>query len=113
MLDMNEIDQAIAELEVGKTSFSSCAKLAVLYAVRDHARGQEPVQYETYNRGYSQAPAPVSVPFDIYDNRSDFLIAASRKDTAAVMEIMDELMNNLEVVNPRVYESVLRKIENL
>lgn len=112
-MDMKEIDWAISELEAGNTTFSNCEKLAILYAVRDHLGGNEPMQYNTYSRGYSQASAPVSIPLELYDNRSDFLIAASRKDTAAVMEIMDELMDNLEVVNPRVYESVLRKIENL
>ena len=44
---------------------------------------------------------------------SDFLHAVSGKDHAAAWSIMDELMEILRVVNPRAYESVLRKINRL
>lgn len=36
MLDMNEINEAIAELEDYETSYSTLTKLSILYAVRDH-----------------------------------------------------------------------------
>lgn len=50
---------------------------------------------------YSAAPAP----------DSDFLRAVARVDPARAWEVMDELMDSLKVVNERVYNSVMRKLE--
>lgn len=36
MLNLDEIDSTINELENGPTTFDACAKLASLYAVREH-----------------------------------------------------------------------------
>ena len=44
---------------------------------------------------------------------SDFLQAVAGKDPAAVWEILDDLMDTLHVVNPRVYDGVMRKIWNI
>ena len=42
---------------------------------------------------------------------SDFLRAVARVDPARAWEVMDELMDSLKVVNERVYNSVMRKLE--
>ena len=41
---------------------------------------------------------------------SDFLRAVSQKDPAHVWRVMDELMETLHIVEPRVYNSVMRKL---
>lgn len=41
---------------------------------------------------------------------SDFLHAVQGKDPAAMWAVMDELMETLKMVNPRVYDGVMRKI---
>lgn len=51
---------------------------------------------------YSAVPAP----------DSDFLRAVSNVDPARAWEVMDELMDSLKVVNERVYNSVMRKLES-
>ena len=103
MLDVRELDVAIAELENRPPTFSSCAKLADLYAVRDHISGQE------RTREYAHASGPVPAQ----QEESEFLQAISGKDAAQVWSIMDELMSSLQVVNRRVYESVMRRIDKL
>ena len=55
---------------------------------------------------YSAAPAPVEVYGD-----SDFLRAVADVSQDKAWEIMDELMDNLKIVNERVYNSVMRKLE--
>lgn len=105
-MDMQEISLKISELESGENSFSACAKLADLYAVRDHM-DTAPV----YERSYSQAASAadtLSLPPD-----SDFLKAVNGKDAIDAWAVMDDLMDTLRVVNPRVYDSVLRKIRQL
>lgn len=110
MLDYNEINRAIAELEAGATSFSSCGKLADLYIVRDHADNQR--DSYGYEKEYSQAISRANTSIGVYGD-SEFLKAISSKDNQAVWKIMDDLMDTLRVVNIKVYDSVLRKVMDL
>lgn len=41
---------------------------------------------------------------------SDFLRAVQGKNPAEMWKVVDNLMENLKMVNPRVYEGVMRKI---
>lgn len=108
MLDMKEIDAAIAELESTKTNFSNCSKLATLYTVREHA-GRADRAYET---SYSTAAPPETRETGRYGD-SEFLRAVENKDMGSAWKVMDELMDTLQVVNKRVYDNVLKKIERL
>lgn len=104
MIDENEIRKWIARLETEESSWSNYEKLAVLYTVLNQQGGEDerpaPVMY-------SAAPAPVNVTGD-----SDFLRAVANADTEKAWIIMDELMDSLKIVNERVYNSVMRKLEN-
>ncbi len=109
MLDIREIDAAIVELERREATFSGCAKLADLYTVRAHIIGQD----TPYEQKYSTGKDPdIKSRTDLYGN-SDFLKAVSGKDALAAWSIMDELMDTLHIVNPRVYDSVIKKIKAL
>lgn len=103
MLDAREIDHAISQLEYQESSWPSYDKLASLYIIRDHM--------EAPSHGsviYSEAASMMETYGD-----SDFLQAVAGKDPAAVWEILDDLMDTLHVVNPRVYDGVMRKIWNI
>lgn len=116
MLDIREIDGEIAKLESGSPSMNDCAKLAVLYTVKDHMCGYaEPGQ-----ASYIHASAPVSdaVISSVQSKAgnygdSDFLRAVSGKSPAEAWAIMDDLMDTLLVVNQRVYDSVMRRMMQL
>lgn len=115
MLDLNEIDDAIAILEHTESSYPNMAKLADLYAVRDRltgvgastlASGGENVFQDSRSTGSRQNGSVGDF------GESEFLSAIEGKDEAAIWSIMDELMETLSVVNTRVYQGVLRKIYN-
>lgn len=109
MLDRKEIDIEIARLEYGESSYPAYAKLANLYTIRDRMDRQErPMAYET---SYSATPA-VTEEHSVIDDYgdSDFLRTVYGKEQGAVWSIMDDLMDTLHTVNPRVYEGVMRKI---
>ena len=112
MLTLREVENAIAELEdVRNPNASTCAKLANLYIVREHLGGESP----DYSRvAYSQASAPISAPavsakLEVSGN-SDFVKTITGKDSEAVWKVINELMDNLKIVNPNFYESVMGKI---
>lgn len=110
MLDRQEIDLEIAKWEYLESSYDNYAKLAALYTIRDHMTQSKP-EPVTYDLGYSSAPADTALVQA--DGDSEFISAISGRDQSAVWEIMDDLMDTLQVANPRVYNGVMRKIRAL
>lgn len=108
MLDRREIDIEIARLEYGESSYPAYAKLANLYTIRDRMdRREEKAEPVAYDAAHSAAPAPPRW------GESDFLREVEDRDPDAVWEIIDDLMDTLHTVNPRVYEGVMRKMRAL
>lgn len=108
MLDAKEINSEIAKWEALESSYPNYAKLADLYVIRREMQKQDNPESD-YVREYSSA-GPQSLEF--YGD-SEFLQAVAGKDPAAVWEIMDDLMDTLRVVSPRVYDRVMGKIKAL
>lgn len=99
MLSKRELTDAINELERSPRSYQDCAKLATFYSLYDHL-------YPEVMPGYSGAEQSV---VELYGD-SDFLQAIAGKDAAFAWELMDELMSAIKVLNPRLYDSVFRKL---
>ena len=100
MIDDREVALWIKRLETEESSWANYAKLAALYTIQNQNR--EPVRESRMIDAYSAAPA----------HDSEFLRAVSNVDPARAWEVMDELMDNLQVINERVYNSVMRKLES-
>lgn len=94
MLDLKEIDWAIGELEKAETSYVNCMRLASLYTIRN--------QYK-----------PTST--NTIDTRvnSEFLQAVQGKPYPATLEVINELMDSLQVISPKIYEEMLEKLQRL
>lgn len=107
MICLDEINAAIKQLEDREASFTTCAKLADLYAVRDQIMRKERPQGRSYSQSAGETDAQ---PQKI---KSEFLRAAMGKPLGDVFAIMDELMETIQIVNPKVYERVMQKIENI
>ena len=114
MVDVREIDGAIAEIENSELTMTRVKNLAALYVVKNQqladvspppqkAELQEPVRY------YEAAEPPTRAAV----GGSDFLRAVSNVDTTAALNVLDELMSALYVANPKVYNGVMRKLERL
>lgn len=110
MIDEREIRQWIARLECEDSSWTNYARLAVLYAIQDHG-AENDVSRAAAPAVYSEAAAAPQQLRRYGD--SDFLRAVEGKDPEQVWPIMDELMDSLRVVNERVYNSVMRKLERV
>lgn len=107
MIDERELQKWIARLECEDSSWSNYEKLAALYIIQNQQSRTE-TETRTMPLMYSSAPAPESVG-DYGD--SDFLRAVSGKDAGRAWAVMDELMDDLHIVNERVYNSVMRKLQ--
>lgn len=118
MLDKQEIRKEIARLEYEESSYPNYAKLADLYIIRAEMEKPDAKIEPRYERLYSRAAAPAgmhmpqnAVNIDTAD--SDFLKALSGKDAGAAWKIMDELMESLQVMQPRTYSAVMRRLREL
>lgn len=100
MISKREIDGAIRECEDAPVSYQNCEKLATFYTIRDHLY-EEPVIEHSYDS--------VQV-VDAYGD-SDFLQAIQGREPEQMWSVMDELMEAVYITNPRLYESVMRKIK--
>ena len=108
MLDRKEIDIEIARLEYGESSYPAYAKLADLYTIRNQMEGIN----EQRPAAYSTAAETEILPAPIYAD-SDFLMAAADRDPEQVRQIIDDIMDALNVTNPRAYKSEMRRIREL
>ena len=97
MLSQRELGSAIREFEDAPTSYENCAKLATFYTIFDHLYSEP----ETSKR--------VQEVVGIYGD-SEFMRIIGDKDPEEVWGVMDELMDTLKIVNPRLYEGVVQKI---
>lgn len=108
--NLKEIEWAISELEQEESSFPVYAKLANLYTVRNELIGLSAPQPQI--SAYSETGIPVSEPLGQYGD-SDFLRTVAGIPASDAWAVMDELMETLQAVNPRVYASIMRKLHVL
>lgn len=103
MITLREIDDAIREMEDAPHNFVTCQKLATFYLLREYLSGGE------IERGYSGNAEPREV-IGLH-GESEFLRVVAGRNPAAVWSVLDELMGTLEVVNPRLYDGVMRRLD--
>ena len=110
MILKQDLLDAIAQPEKKPNDYHKCEKLATYYTLLAHLYPEEP-QAEAHEplRGYSFDQAPDNVVGEY--GESAFLSAMSGKDERFAWTLMDELMEALSILNPRLFESVMRKIE--
>lgn len=95
MISLETIEREINELENRDTTYNVCERLSWLYTVRDHIRPTTDGRMTQTLTG------------------SEFLEACSGVSYPALMEVLNEHAQTLAVVQPRAYESLLRRIREL
>ena len=104
MFTKAELIDAINELEGGKHSVQNCEKLAAIYTVLDHLYGTPVI-----DTGYSRDNKVDADVIKKYGN-SHFLSAIEGKPAKDVWLAIDELIEALIVLEPRLLSSFYRKL---
>ena len=113
MITEHDLNAAIAECQGERNpNANTCIKLAAYYTIKSEMFGQ-PVN-DTYklpepDLPYSYAPAPVAHTID-YSGDSEFADAIRGKDPDDVWPVIDELMSTVKLIQPRLYDAVMRKL---
>ena len=107
MITKHDLETAIAECQ-GKRNpdAKTCIMLAAFYTIQREMFGEEK---EAEQPSYSYAPAPVRNTVGI-DSESEFARAIEGKDMDDVLLIVDELMNTLQIIQPKLYNAVMMKL---
>lgn len=100
MISRKEIEDAIDECEHGDHDYATCQKLATFYEMQDHLYGQQ--------RDYAADAKEIATVGNYGD--TDFLKTVEGMDAEKVWAVLDELMETLRAINPRLYRAVLRRL---
>lgn len=107
MITEEDLKAAIAECQGQRNPNSNtCIKLAAYYTIYDHMYGKGeaidvppmPATAYSYKAGYT--------------SDSEFMQAVENTDMDSTLRILDELMETLKAVQPRLYQAVIRKLNN-
>jgi hypothetical protein len=80
--------------------------LAAFYTIKREMFGDaEKIEHPSY----SYAPAPIRNTIEI-DSGSAFARAIDGKDQDEIIPVIDELMDTLQIVQPRLYAAVMSKL---
>lgn len=115
MITEQDLQEAIAECQgVRNPNANTAIKLAAFLTIQRELYGN-PEQLPAYSYA---APPDTTETLPRYSGEdtvgdygdSDFLQAVAGKSAADMWAFMDELMDTLKMVNPRVYNGVMRRI---
>lgn len=101
MFSKSQLIDAIEELEASPATYQNAEKLATFYSLYDHLY----VHQEPMNRIESVR----EVTIDRYGD-SEFLKAITDRKSEDIWMVMDELMEAIQALNPRLYQATLDRI---
>ena len=106
MIREQDLQEAIAECK-GKRNpdANTCIKLAAFLTIQRELFGN------VDNVTYSYDP-PVVEDFIDYYSDTEFGQYIEGKQQSKVLPVIDELMTTLKVIQPRLYESAMRKLKD-
>lgn len=108
MITTDDLKAAIAEMQGERNpNANTCIKLAAYYTILNELQGKPDTS------GYSSAPAP-SVPKTVdYYSETEFGQLVQDKPVKDVLSVMDELISVISAIQPRLYNGVIRKLNEI
>lgn len=116
MITLHDLDTAIARCQGEENpNAETCKKLAAFYTIKQYMYGKAPVKSTdaVLQYSYAQPPAKADGYYITTSGDSDFLMAVNGKSVDDLLPILDELMGVIGAISSRLYNGVLRKIEQL
>lgn len=102
MITQKEIDEAINEVAEEMQNYNDCQKLATFLTLKD-------LLYPKY-RQYIETVTETVVD---YEGASEFSSVVNGKVAVDVWQVVEELMEAMKWLYPRIYNQVIEKIKNI
>ena len=107
MITEKDLQEAIAECQGQRNpNANTCIKLAAFYTIRDAMFGS-PKTEPGYS--YASAPDPADDTYVMIDSDSEFAQLVDGRKQKDVWPVIDELMDTIKTLHPRLYNAVLSK----
>lgn len=122
MITEQDLQEAIAEcLGQRKPNAATCLKLASFYIIKHELYPEDadesflPVNGYSLANSYDLADNPTDNYNQVneYYSETDFGKSIENKNITNILNIFDELMTALQVLQPRLYNNVLKKLNEL
>ncbi len=106
MITESDLRQAIAECQGERNpNAHTCMKLAAFYTIQDHMQHGAP---DSSAASYAAAIEIQPREAITYLSGTEFSRAVHGKDAEQVLAVVDDLMNTLQAVCPRLYRITMR-----
>lgn len=106
VIRVEDLKAAIAECQGERNpNANTCMKLAAYYII---LKELEPDAIS----GYSNSPAPVKEKVGYY-SETEFGEILHGKDLNSVLSLVDELMTTIQILQPRLYNGVMRQLQEM
>lgn len=111
MITEKDLREAIAECQGQRNpNANTCVKLAAYYALLD--RLEEKPEVTPNFTGYSfAAPTPEEPQVVDFDSSSEFSRVVDGMNLDDVWPVIEELMDVIQTINPKLYRGVIRKLQ--
>ena len=110
MITLEDLQAAIAECQGARNpNANTCIKLAAYLTIQQHLYGERPDISSVPYAGYSETPGAEFCTISAI-SESEFSAAIDGKSQADVLLVLDELMQALSVLEPRLYAATIRKL---
>lgn len=107
MITEKDLQEAIAECLGNRTpNANTCIKLAAYYIIQKELYPNKQMEMVEVDRGQSFDAPPIKI-----NSESEFAYAVKNLSPDVVWNVIDELMGTLQVINPRLYAGVMRKLK--
>lgn len=113
MIREEELHEAIAEC-LGKRNpdANTCIKLASYYTILEQLYPNDRAVQEFQPMPVIPARSFAADPESIqYEGDSEFARAVRERSVSHIMPIIDEMMQTIQVLQPRLYDAVMRRIK--
>ena len=107
MITERDLQEAIAECQgIRNPTSSTCIKLAAYLTIKEHLYG-EPKVDPIPRYSYAAFPSDVIT----YDGKTEFAQIINGRKMEEGLPIIEELVETVHVLNPRLYASVMSKFK--
>lgn len=114
MITKQDLLEAIAECQGTRSPNANTAvKLAAFYTILDHLEDEQSVSKSVDRNSFAgYSLADIGADAVRYDGKSEFAQTIDGKSQKDVWPVIDELMETIKAVNIRLYNGVMRKLQN-
>ena len=117
MITEKEVAQAIKECMREPVTGNKRAVLADLIIIQDYLFGEPTLEHEVPQpmpmQSYSSPPIEQAEKYIDAKGDSEFLRAVDGRKADKVWKLMDELVEAVKILHPRMYDKVIEKIKDI